>query len=41
MKNRVPVVLSLVALVVSLLALAQRGTAGPSLPPRSVGTAQL
>jgi hypothetical protein len=43
MKDRVSVVLSLVALAVSLLALTQRGTAGvrASLPPRSVGTAQL
>lgn len=42
MKDRVPVVLSLVALAVSLLALTQRGTAARVLlPPHSVGTAQL
>ena len=42
MKERVPAVLSLVALAVSLLALTQRGTAAQMLlPPHSVGTAQL
>lgn len=41
MKGRLPVVLSLVALVVSLLSLTQRGTAETLLPPHSVGTAQL
>ncbi|HKI93330.1 MAG TPA: hypothetical protein VJ986_13600 [Gaiellaceae bacterium] len=41
MRGRVPVVLSLVALVVSLLSLTQRGTAQTLLPPHSVGTAQL
>ena len=40
-QNRVPIVLSLLALVAALLALAQRGTASSLLPPRSVGTAQL
>jgi hypothetical protein len=42
MKDRVPAVVSLVALAVSLLALTQRGTAAQTLlPPHSVGTAQL
>lgn len=42
MKDRMPLVLSLIALVVSLLGLTQRGTAAQvALPPRSVGTAQL
>ena len=41
MKGRVPVVLSLVALVVSLLSLTQRGVAETLLPPHSVGTVQL
>jgi hypothetical protein len=43
MKDRLPAVLSLVALAVSLLALTQRGTAAQQvlLPPHSVGTAQL
>ncbi len=42
MKDRVPVVVSLLALCVSLLALTQRGTAAEvALPPHSVGTAQL
>lgn len=42
MKDRVPVALSLVALVISLLALTQRGTAAQVLLPlHSVGTAQL
>lgn len=41
MNHRLPVAVSLVALVASLLALAQRGTAQALLPPRSVGTAQL
>jgi len=41
MRGRLPVALSLVALVVSLLALTQRGTAETLLPPHSVGTLQL
>jgi hypothetical protein len=42
MKDRVPVVVSLLALAVSLLALTERGTAAQvALPARSVGTAQL
>lgn len=42
MKDRLPLVLSLVALAASLLALTQRGTAAQMLlPPHSVGTAQL
>ena len=41
MRNRLPLALSLIALVASLLALAQRGSAGSQLPPHSVGTLQL
>jgi hypothetical protein len=40
-KHRLPLVLSLIALLASLLALTQRGIAQALLPPRSVGTAQL
>jgi len=34
-RNRLPLALSLIALVASLLALAQRGSAGSQLPPGS------
>jgi hypothetical protein len=41
MKDRVPIVLSLIALVVALLGFTQRVSARSVLPPHSVGTAQL